>query len=66
MSKNVELYLNSDNQESFSKELSDNDDKDEDDNKESEKEKKKKYRMSLENALKNNNYEHAFEKINTN
>ena len=65
MSKNVELYLNSDNQESFSKESSDNDNKDEDDNKESENEEEKKYRMSLENALKNNNYEHAFEKINT-
>ena len=61
MSKNVDLYLNSDSRESFSVESNNNDS----DNRESENEEEKKYRMSLENALKNNNYEHAFEKINS-
>ena len=61
MSKNVDLFLNSDSRESFSVESNNNDS----DNRESENEEEKKYRISLENALKYNNYEHAFEKINS-
>ena len=61
MSKNVELYLNTDNKESFSIESNDSNSKEE----YIETEEEKKNRLSLENALKNNNTEHAFEKINS-
>ncbi len=62
MSKNVELNLNLDYKES----LSLNSDEENSQNYlDSETEIQKKDRLSLENALKSNNYEHAFEKINS-
>ena len=61
MSKNVELYLNFDNKESFSdKSYNSNSN---DNNLETEEEKKA--RISIQNALKSNNNDHAFEKINS-
>ena len=60
MSKNVELYLNVDNKESFSIESNNSDS----DDKILETEEEKKARISLENALRSNNNEHVFEKIN--
>ena len=62
MSKNVELYLNVDNKESFSIEANNSDS----DDKILETEEEKKARISLENALRSNNNEHVFEKINAN
>ena len=61
MSKNLELYLHSDNKESFSIESNDSNSKEFD----LETEEEKKNRISLENALKSKNYEHAFEKIDS-
>ena len=61
MSKNVELYLNTDNKESFS--IGSNNSNSKEEYLETEEEKKN--RLSLENALKYNNNEHAFEKINS-
>ena len=61
MSKNVELYLHSDNKESFSSKSNDSYSKELD----LETEEEKNNRISLEKALKYNNYEHAFEKINS-
>ena len=61
MSKNVELYLNLDNKESFSIESNNSDSND----KNVETEEEKRARISLQNALKSNNNEHVFEKINS-
>ena len=61
MSKNVELYLNVDNKESFSVESNHSDSNDN----EFETEKEKKDRISIQNALKSKNYERVFEKINS-
>ena len=62
MSKNVELNLNLDYKESFSL---NSDEENSQNYLDSETEIQKKDRLSLENALKSNNYEHAFEKINS-
>ena len=61
MSKNVELYLNVDNKESFSVESNHSDSNDN----EFETEEEKKDRISIQNALKSKNYERVFEKINS-
>lgn len=61
MSKNVELYLNVDNKESFSVESNHSDSNDN----EFETEEEKKDRISIQNALKSKNYESVFEKINS-
>ena len=68
MSKNYELVSkldNNDNNEAFSIKSSDNDNID-NDNEINETEEETKNRLSLEKALKLNNNEHAFEKINKN
>lgn len=62
MSKNVELYLNNDKKESFSDKSNDSLTKDVE---ELETEEEKKNRISIQNALKYNNYTHAFEIINS-
>ena len=62
MEKNLELFLNSENSESFSEKSENSQQKEADFETESE----KKNRLSLQNALTSNNYSHAFEKINTN
>ena len=61
MSKNVELYLNLDNKESFSIESNHSDSND----KILETEEEKRARISLQNALKSNNNDHVFDKINS-
>jgi len=61
MSKNVELYLNIDNKESFSNVSNNSDSND----KNLETEEEKRARISLQNALKSNNNEYVFEKINS-
>ena len=61
MSKNVELYLNVDNKESFSVESNHSDSNDN----EFETEEEKKDRISIQNALKSKNNERDFEKINS-
>ena len=62
MSKNIELYLNTDKNESFSLESNDSNTKEVE---EIETEEEKKNRISVQNALKYNNSAHAFEIINS-
>ena len=63
MTNNIELHLNSDNQESFSSNSNDNDSIIKELDIETEEEKKD--RISLQNALQSNNNERAFEIINS-
>ena len=63
MSKNVELLLNNDYKESFSNDSEDENEQKEIDIEDIETEDQKKNRISLENALKSNNFTHSFEKI---
>ena len=62
MSKNIELYLNTDKNESFSLESNDSNTKEVE---EIETEEEKKNRISVQNSLKYNNSAHAFEIINS-
>ena len=63
MSKKIDLYLNSDKNESFSVDSNDNDNQIIEEDLETEEEKKN--RLSVQNALKSNNNDHAFDIINS-